>query len=180
MIRRDGLGLQNAEWTLAMRHDLRTHSIPPVSFFALHRVMRGGRLLKSECGSGLVEYAVIIILFMTMLLGIADFSRALYAYHFVSSQAREAARYAMVRGCSTISAHCPTAATASDIRTFVKNVPLGIDASKVTVPDATWTPDHKPGSVVSVEVDYAFTFIFPFVSTSTLNFKSTSKMVIAQ
>ena len=168
------------EWAIAMRHKLSTDSPAPIFPFALYRAMRGGRLLKSECGSGLVEYAIITILFMTMLLGIADFSRALYAYHFVSSQAREAARYAMVRGCSTISTHCPTAATASDIKTFVKNVPLGIDPSKVTVPTPTWTPNHNPGSVVSVEVDYAFNFLFPFVSKSTLNFKSTSQMVIAQ
>ena len=159
---------------------MRTHSSPTVSSFALHSAKWGRRLLRSERGSGLVEYAIIVILFMTMLLGIADFSRALYAYHFVSSQAREAARYAMVRGCSTTSTHCPVAATPSDIQTFVKNVPLGIDASKVTVPTPSWTPDHKPGSVVSVEVDYAFNFMFPFVSKSTLNFKSTSQMVIAQ
>jgi Flp pilus assembly protein TadG len=115
-----------------------------------------------------------------MLLGIADFSRALYAYHFVSSQAREATRYAIVRGCSTITTECPTQASATDIQNFVKNVPLGIDASKVTAPNTTWTPDHKRGSVVSVEVDYAFNFMFPFVSSSTLNFKSTSQMVISQ
>jgi Flp pilus assembly protein TadG len=150
------------------------------SHFALHRAMTSGRLVNGESGSGLVEYAVIFTLLITMLLGIADFSRALYAYHFVSSQAREAARYAMVRGCSTVSTHCPTPASASDIQTFVKNVPLGIDASKVTVPTPTWTPDHKPGSVVKVEVDYAFSFMFPFVSSSTLNFKSTSQMVISQ
>lgn len=173
-------GHQSVERTVAMRHDLRTDSPAPVTPLALYRAIWSERLLKSECGSGLVEYAVIVILFMSMLLGIADFSRALYAYHFVSSQAREAARYAMVRGCSTISTHCPTAATASDIQTFVKNVPLGIDSGKVTVPTPTWTPDHKPGSVVSVEVDYAFNFMFPFVSNSTLNFKSTSQMVITQ
>jgi Flp pilus assembly protein TadG len=173
-------GHQSMEQTVVTRDDLRTDSSAPVYPVALPRAMCGLRLLKSERGSGLVEYAVITILFMTMLLGIADFSRALYAYHFVSSQAREAARYAMVRGCSTTSTHCPVAATASDIQTFVKNVPLGIDPGKVTVPAPTWTPDHKPGSVVSVEVDYAFNFIFPFVSTNTLNFKSTSQMVITQ
>jgi Flp pilus assembly protein TadG len=162
-----------------MRDKSRTWMVRVASHFA-HQPAKVGRLLKSESGSGLVEYALITILLMTMLLGIADFSRALYAYHFVSSQAREAARYAMVRGCATKSTHCPTPASASDIQTFVKNVPLGIDASKVTVPTPVWTPDHKPGSVVSVEVDYAFNFIFPFVSTATLNFTSTSQMVITQ
>jgi Flp pilus assembly protein TadG len=149
-------------------------------FALIQGVAGSGRILKGEGGSGLVEYAVIFVIFMTMLLGIADFSRLLYAYHFVSSQAREAARYAMVRGCSTVSTHCPTPASASDIQTFVKNVPLGIDSSRVTVPAPTWTPDHSPGSVVKVEVDYKFNFMFPFVSTSTLNLKSTSQMVISQ
>ena len=73
------------------------------------------------------------MVFMSMLLGIADFSRALYAYHFVSHAAREAARYAMVRGCSTISTNCPTAGNRSRVLpAFVQNVPLGIDATKVT------------------------------------------------
>jgi Flp pilus assembly protein TadG len=137
-------------------------------------------LLKGECGSGLVEYAFVFMLLMTMLLGIADFSRALYAYHFVSSAAREATRYAIVRGCSTgITQNCTMRASATDIQTFVKNVPLGIDASKVTA-TTTWTPNNKPGSVVQVEVQYPFNFFFPFVSSSTLNIKSTSQMVISQ
>jgi Flp pilus assembly protein TadG len=136
-------------------------------------------LLKGECGSGLVEYGIVFMLFMTMLLGIADFGRALYAYHFVSSQAREATRYAIVRGCSTVSTNCPAPASAGDIQTFVKNVPLGIDPNQVTV-TSTWTPDHKPGSTVKVEVDYTFNFLFPFVSSSAVNMKSTSQMVISQ
>lgn len=142
--------------------------------------MRGWASLKEERGSSLVEYALIFMLFMTMLLGIADFGRALYAYHFVSSAAREATRYAMVRGCSTISTNCPTAATQQSITTFVQNVPLGIDSTKVTVPTVTWTPNHNPGSVVQVQVQYTFNFLFPFVSKSTLTMKSTSQMVISQ
>jgi Flp pilus assembly protein TadG len=137
-------------------------------------------LRNEESGSSLVEYALIFALFITMLLGIADFSRALYAYHFVSSQAREATRYAMVRGCTpVIPTVCPAAATSTDVQTFARNVPLGIDSTKVTA-TTTWTPDHKAGSVVQVEVDYTFNFLFPFVSTSTLNMKSTSQMVISQ
>lgn len=136
-------------------------------------------LLKGECGASLVEYAVVFMLFMTMLLGIADFSRAVYAYHFVSNAAREATRYAIVRGCSTVSTNCPTPATSASIQTYVQNVPLGIEASKVTA-TTTWTPNHNPGSVVRVQVQYAFNFFFPFVSSATLNIKSTSQMVISQ
>jgi len=144
--------------------------------------LRGGpmaRLLAEQRGSGLVEYAIIFTLFMTMLLAIADFSRALYAYHFVSSQAREASRYAMVRGCATITTQCPVAATTGSIQTFARNVPAGIDSSKVTA-TTTWTPDHKTGSVVQVEVDYTFNFLFPWVSKSTLSMSSVSQMIISQ
>ena len=53
---------------------------------------------KSEEGSSLVEFALIFLVLMTMMLGIIDFCRAAYAYHFVSNAAREATRYAAVRG----------------------------------------------------------------------------------
>lgn len=142
---------------------------------------RRSPLLRDESGSGLVEYAIVFMVFMTMLLAIADFSRALYAYHYVSSAARDATRYAIVRGCSTVSTDCPTHASDTDIETFVKNVPLGIDASKVTIKKPVlWTPNQKPGSVVAVEVHYTFNFLFPFVSGTTLNMQSTSQMVISQ
>jgi hypothetical protein len=54
--------------------------------------------LKAEEGSNLVEFAFIVLLLMSMMLGIIDFSRALYSYHFISNAAREATRYAAVRG----------------------------------------------------------------------------------
>ena len=170
-----------------MRHELITRSTRSTSQPALHRTTNAFRLANDERGTGLVEYALIFAIFMTMLLGIADFSRALYAYHFVSSQAREATRYAIVRGCSTITTECPKQASTTDIQNFAKNTPLGIDASKVTTPNISWKTssggacgNHARGCVVSVEVDYPFTFMFPFVSNATLHFKSTSQMVISQ
>ena len=49
---------------------------------------------KSEEGSSLVEFALIFLVIMTMILGIIDFCRAAYSYHFVSEAAREATRWA--------------------------------------------------------------------------------------
>lgn len=54
--------------------------------------------LNGEEASGLVEYALVFLLLMTMVLGIMDFCRALYAYHFVSNVARDATRWAAVNG----------------------------------------------------------------------------------
>jgi Flp pilus assembly protein TadG len=95
------------------------------------------RRVRGEEGS-LFEYAIVFILFMTMVLGIVEFSRALYVYHFVSHEAREAARWAAVNGStctgdssctapiSSSSAPCTlctsgcTAATLTDVQNFVR------------------------------------------------------------
>jgi Flp pilus assembly protein TadG len=137
---------------------------------------------------------------MTMLLGIADFSRALYAYHNVSSAAREASRYAAVRGttCSTAPSSCTAANSASgtaghtsqaDIQAFVDNsTPLGVN-TKVTA-TITWSgksndgsgacgsANPAPGCTVQVATAYNFNFMFPFVSKSTLTMNSTSQTTV--
>ncbi|MFZ3201823.1 MAG: TadE family protein [Candidatus Acidiferrales bacterium] len=130
-------------------------------------------------GSTLVEFAVVLTVLFMFLFGVMDFARALYAYHFVANAAREGARYAIVRGstCSSWGTACPAAA--SDIQTYLRNVPLGINPNNVTV-TTTWTPNNNPGSTVQVKVQYSFQFILPFLPKSTLVMTSASQMVIAQ
>jgi len=150
------------------------------SSFSVLRSLRGRtKWVRTDRGSALIEYSITFIVFMSMILGITDFGRAMYAFHFASSAAREGARYAIVRGCTPTTTICPTAADASSVQTFIKNVPLGIDSSKVTV-NTSWAPDHKPGSVVTVQVNYSFNFVFPFASGRPWSMTSTSKMVIVQ
>ncbi len=61
-----------------------------------------------ERGSALVEFGLIMTVLFTMIFGIMDFSRAMFAYHYVSFAAHEATRYASVHG-STYTTQCPTA-----------------------------------------------------------------------
>jgi Flp pilus assembly protein TadG len=148
--------------------------------------------LKGEEGTDLVEFAIMSILLMTLLFGIAGFGHALYAYHFVSSEARDATRWAAVNG-STCSddGSCTAPATAADIQTYVKDhIPPGIDSSQVSA-NPSWPPTgsngpttcsttaNAPGCTVEVQVTYNFHFIFPLISTSPLPLSSTSEMVIA-
>lgn len=101
-----------------------------------------------EEGSSLFEYAIIFILFMTMLLGIGNFGHALYVYHFLSHEAREATRWAAVNGatcaddagegsnasCNGTGGMNSGPATDTDIENYVKShVPSGIDAGKIKV-----------------------------------------------
>jgi hypothetical protein len=140
-----------------------------------------------ECGSALVEYAVGILLLLTIMFGIIDFARALYAYHFVSDAAREGTRQAIVRGstCSGLPGPCPVT-SGSDIQSLLA-IPSGINPRAVTV-NATWPgggtncpgPVNAPGCVVEVQVTYNFSFILPFMPTSGIQLQSTSEMVISQ
>ena len=56
------------------------------------------KVVAGDDGTSLLESAIVFILFLTMLFGIAGFGQLLYSYHFVSHAAREAARFAMVNG----------------------------------------------------------------------------------
>jgi Flp pilus assembly protein TadG len=159
-------------------------------------------VLQGERGSSLVEYALVFLLLMTMMLGMIDFSRAIYAYHFISNQARDATRYASVRGatCGTPPAgdnSCIASNSASgtagpttqaDVQTFVKNVPNGIDPSKLTTtvdwpiqaasPTVCSTTNNYPGCTVRVKVSYVFNFSSTFVSKTALTLTTTSQAVI--
>jgi Flp pilus assembly protein TadG len=145
------------------------------------------RQLKKDCGSALVEYAVVFLLFMTMIMGTIDFGRALYTYHYLSNVTRDAARWAAVNGadcgpppigdnsCNGQGYMDTQPATQSDVQTFITNqTPPGIDSTKLTA-TVTWpistvspatcaTIQNSPGCTVKVQLSYAFSFISPLVS----------------
>jgi Flp pilus assembly protein TadG len=143
--------------------------------------------LKAEGGSNLIEYALVFMFLMSMLLGIVDFSRALYSYHFLSNAAREATRWAAVRGATcTNDGSCASEAFQTDIQTYVTSItPPGVDSTKLTTA-ASWpgtapiclVDAHSPGCPVEVQVSYNFTFVVPFIRSTPLNLSSTSQMII--
>jgi Flp pilus assembly protein TadG len=155
--------------------------------------------LLNEEGSTLVETAFACMILVTVLIGIFDMSRAVYAAHAVSEAAREATRYAIVRGSNCINL-TGCAASNSDIQTYVQSLGYpGITAAKLTTA-TTWynvsidtttnsavvsscgtAPNgcNSPGNQVQVQVSYSFSFnIMGFAKT--LNLTSTSAMVISQ
>ena len=150
----------------------------------------GLRPFKTERGSSLVEYAIMLLAFMMMIFGVIAAGEALYAYHFVSHASREATRWAAVNGSTcTLDGSCPNGvAQGSDVTTFVDNIiPAGITASGVNV-EASWpsdtgacstAPHNEPGCPVQVTVTYQFYFPVPLFPTSAYTFSSTSQMIIA-
>lgn len=111
----------------------------------LHTAGRGrSQRRRTQLGASLVEYAFIMIIFLTLLFGIGGFGHALFVYHFLNEAAKEASRYASVRGstCSNDSS-CIASNSASgitgpttmaDVASYVQSItPQSIDTSKLTV-----------------------------------------------
>ncbi len=86
------------------------------------------RAVRDDRGSSLVEYAIVVPVLLTFLFGIMDFSRFLYTYHFISEVAREATRYAVVRGSSFSGTACASTATfacdatSANIQSYVRSL----------------------------------------------------------
>lgn len=159
------------------------------------------RDIFSEQGVALVESAISIGVMLSALVGVVVTMMALYSYHFVADAAREASRYAMVRGstsCSNTPALTNCNATPAEIQAWVRNLGYpGLNKNNLTVttkwlsrtssgspPTTSWAacsvPCKAPGNMVQVIVTYAYPFNIPFWNNSLLDVTSTSEMVISQ
>ena len=109
-------------------------------------------------GQSTVEMALMFPVFLLVLLGIIEFSRAFYAYSVVSNAAREGARYGIMH---------PTWVDSDDngdpnnIEFRARRLTTGLQASNLTItttfPDTTRTS----GDRVKVEVVYQLVLILP-------------------
>jgi Flp pilus assembly protein TadG len=147
-----------------------------------------------EAGASMVEAAFSFVILLAVMFGIFQMSIALYSYHYVSEAAREATRYAAVRGsaCSSLT-NCK--ATSAQIQTYIRGIAFpGINSSNLSVTSTwlsasatqptTWSACNNqcnaPGNEVKVVVTYSFPSGIPFLGVSTISVSSTSQMVISQ
>jgi Flp pilus assembly protein TadG len=156
----------------------------------------------SERGEEMIEFAISAVVLFTIIFGIIGCSQLLYAYHFTSYAAREATRYAMVRGSTWGGTNCATTATSlcnattADVQEYVQSiVPPGMNSGTPLTVTTTWpgtelagsattcsvaNGNNSPGCLVMVQVNYSFSYLLPFLPTTALNLKSTSEVVILQ
>lgn len=162
--------------------------------------------VQGEQGSSLVEMALSCLVLIPILFGIIQLSLGLYCYHFAADAAREATRWAIVRGstCNTIfgSGYCSptsalgTGADGNDITQYVKTLGYPYSRSVTTATKwctnggaipATWTTcsttqsgNNVPGNQVQVTVSYSYPLVIPFLKKNTINLSSVSSMTIVQ
>ncbi len=127
---------------------------------------------RQQCAQAMVEFAMVLLVTLTLIFGIIQASLALYAYSFVSYAARCGARYAMVRG-----SHSSIPATKSSVQTYVNGLAVALDTSSLTV-NTTWNPNNNPGSTVTVAVTYVFKPLEPFVWSTNLTMVSTAQALV--
>jgi Flp pilus assembly protein TadG len=108
----------------------------------------------SRSGVTIVESAIVLPVFFLLIIGMIVGGLGVFRYQEVASLAREASRWASVRGSTYSQTTGNTAATAKDVYdgAIVPNV-VALDKSKLTYA-VTWAPDNRQGSQVTVRITY--------------------------
>jgi Flp pilus assembly protein TadG len=115
---------------------------------------------RSEHGQSLVEFALILPIFILVLAGLFDLGRAVFAYNTISNASRESVRVAIVNQ------------TATDVQNeaLKQGVSLGLSAADVTITygdpsgTGTCTSPYGLGCRASVTVQYSYTAATPVIS----------------
>jgi Flp pilus assembly protein TadG len=152
----------------------------------MERVSGMRQRARGEEGSSLLEFAMTFTILAAILFGIFEFGLLLYDYNFVCEAARDATRYASVRGtaCTGFS-DCDM--TSAQLVTYVQGLTYGgINLNNLTV-TPSWVcsstanpPCNSPGNFVAVTISYQFPLEVPFIPQKTYTLASTSQMAISQ
>ena len=127
---------------------------------------------KKERGQSMVEFVLVVPIFLVLVFGIVDFGMGIHAWLTITSASREGARIGTV------------SASSGEIEAKVRANSSSLDQSKLTV--VTTNAQGTSGESVVVDVDYQYDLITPLSSVldlvggsavgTTLNFSSSTEM----
>lgn len=107
-----------------------------------------------EGGQSLVEFALVLPIFLLVLFAIVDFGMAFHAWIAVTNSAREGARLGAVRG------------PAAEIEQRVRDTTGTLDQDNLTV--TVTNAEGDPGDSVIVDVSYAYSLMTPMADLMAL------------
>ena len=102
---------------------------------------------QRERGQGMVEFVLVLPIFLLLVFAIVDFGMGFHAWLTVTNSAREGARLGAVRGSQT------------EIVQRVQDTSDSLDPSNMTI--TVTNAQGTPGTSVVVDVDYDYTLITP-------------------
>ena len=136
----------------------------------------GLRRTLNDCGQGLVEFALILPVFMLLVLGMLDFGSAYNVHNNMTQLAGEAVRFASVNNCGV---GCPSIET---------QVQQDADTSRV-IQTCFWFPDSSDGkghvgnqvqAVLRTTYQWIPFNLLGFVHTGSVELKATATMRLEQ
>lgn len=151
---------------------------------------------NGEAGTALVEFGLAMVLVLTIIFGVIDFGRAVFAYIWVANTARIGARYVMLTGASCLYPNGTSCgATNAQLITYLENNSNGINFTSSNCPisstqgavciqagcistNAASQVPCASGIKGAVEVQYQFGFICPFLPHQTWTMTSTSARTV--
>jgi Flp pilus assembly protein TadG len=131
----------------------------------------------------MIEFVLSLTALMTFVFVLMEICIVFYTYGMISECAREATRYAIVRG-STCLTSSSTSCTAS--ATTISNYAKGLGYPNIgggtlaVVTNFIPSGNQAPGSQVKVDIKYTVSIKVPFVPTNAIALDSSSEMYILQ
>lgn len=113
------------------------------------------RFRRDSGGQSLIEFALILPVFLTIVLGMFDAARAVWQVNTLAYAAREGSRYAIVHGSTSLLPLGPSNAAEPNIVAVVRSAAIGVPSVSV----ATVWPDGNNDRQSRVSVDATAPFV---------------------
>ena len=128
--------------------------------------------MKGTRGATMIEFAMVVPLFVLLLIGIIDFGRYFFAQHTLQFATREGTRLALVGGTLADDQGNPLNRADSIIKKIKDNASLAIDPSEISISIFPIDPDYSdpdvwdgqknaglPGDYMRVRTRYSYKWL---------------------
>ena len=114
------------------------------------------RIVKSETGQAMVEFALVAPLLLMMVIGVFEFGRAWNVYQVITEAARAGARAAVVANAGV---------TQDSVRATIQHElgRAGLDTSRADISLTGWRAGTGTPASVTIQYVYRFVFLRPFM-----------------
>lgn len=150
---------------------------------------------RQQGGNVIIEMGLCMVALFLILFGIVEYSRLDFANNFCAFAAQQGARYASIRGATSVNAlttspspcgsSCTNASSGDGTTTYVQALAVGMNTASLTVA-TTWTAcsgctnGNDPGSTVTVKVSYAYSPLLTLVMPNAMTLNSSSTMTVIE
>jgi Flp pilus assembly protein TadG len=110
------------------------------------------KILRSNEGQSLVEFAIILPILLMLIMGILEFGIMLNSYLAVRNASREGARAAIV------------GSTDIEINNLILTISPSLNSTDLTVVVTPSASSRKSGDPITVEIQYNYQFTVPIIS----------------